>query len=304
MKKNPILRISILPLIILTVLSFTNFPPQKGNDKNDKGNKSQEQSPDKGNNNQKGNGHNSQGNGGNQSNDNQSNDNQGNKNDRNGNAQKSNDHVNKNSHGNGNKSHDGNSNDKKNHQNTGNDKYNHEKGKMNHGNGNSKKLNGKRDADIDWNLNDFANRKHPKDNKKVTICHHPSGDNSNSVSINISENAVKAHLSHGDQIGNCTNDYSDRWSSNYIKSRENVYNQYEQSWETMSYSEAVLKLALNKLLGIRTTFTQNRSTYTNQEIQRREALIYDLQNNVNSLQNQLGTTRQALDSDVNIIIKL
>ena len=75
------------------------------------------------------------------------------------------------------------------------------------------------------NLGDFANRKHPKDQKKVTICHNPSSENSNNgVTINVSENALQAHLNHGDQRGNCNINYSDRWSDRYVKSRENVYN--------------------------------------------------------------------------------
>ena len=176
--------------------------------------------------------------------------------------------------------------------------------KISRGNGNSKMKNGRRDVDIDWNLNDFSNWKHPKDRKKVTICHNSSKSNSNGVTISISENALQAHLNHGDQMGNCTIDYSDRWSPDYIRSRENVYNVYEQTWETMSYGEALLKLALQKLLGVRTDLDRNRSIYTTQELQRREELVYDLENNVLFLQNQLGTTSQRLDSDVNIIIQL
>jgi hypothetical protein len=72
----------------------------------------------------------------------------------------------------------------------------------------------------------------------------------------------------------------------------------------MSYSEALLKLAAEKLLGIKTNLSQTRSTLSTQEIQRREALIFELENNRNSLDTQLGVTRQQLNSDVNIIIKL
>jgi len=160
-----------------------------------------------------------------------------------------------------------------------------------------------KNASINWDLNNIANRKRPKDQKKVTICHHTGGD-SYPVTISISENALQAHMNHGDQMGNCTVNYSDRWSPNYIQSRENVYNTYEQTWETMSYSEALLRYAAEKLLGVKTNLNTTRTNLTAQEIQRREALILDLQNNVNSLQNQLDLTRQRLDSNVNIIIQL
>ena len=177
--------------------------------------------------------------------------------------------------------------------------------KIKRGKGNSKTMNGNRDQEINWGFNDFTNRKGPKNQKKVTICHHPSASSSDyPVTINISENAVQAHMNHGDQLGNCTTDYSDRWSSNYIQSRENVYNIYEQTWETMSYSEALLKYAMEKLLGVRTNLSSNRANLSNQDIQRREVIILDLQNNVTSLENQLNLTRQKLDSDVNIIVQL
>lgn len=49
-------------------------------------------------------------------------------------------------------------------------------------------------------------------NGKVDICHYPPGNPNNPQSINVSTNAVKAHLAHGDYIGNCgtcnTNSYN------------------------------------------------------------------------------------------------
>jgi hypothetical protein len=38
---------------------------------------------------------------------------------------------------------------------------------------------------------------------KVTICHVPPGNPANSHTISVSENAVQAHLSHGDFLGEC-----------------------------------------------------------------------------------------------------
>lgn len=289
MNRNKILRITILPLILVAVLAFTNMPTQKNENKN---NKSQEQNSDNGKGQgHKGNNHKPQNDKGREG---RSQDN---------NAEKNNKHVNANRNKQENKHEQGNN------KGVGNSKSNRNNEslsdvKNSRGNGNSRMKNGKRDVNIDWNLDGFSNWKHPKDRKKVTICHNPSGNNSNGVTISVSENALQAHLNHGDQTGNCTVDYSDRWSPDYIRSRENVYNVYEQTWETMSYSEALLKLALEKLLGVRTDLDRNRSRYTTQELQRREELVYDLENNVLLLQNQLGATRQRLDSDVNIIIQL
>ena len=285
MKRNKILGLAILPLTIFTALAFTNLPPQKG--KEDKGDKPQKHESD-----------NSKGQKPNQKDGNSGAD----KNQNHQPAQR-NDHKSSSSkHADyGSKGHD-----EKGRQNGKSDQGDHKQdhSKMNHGKGNSNMMNGKRDMDIDWNLNDFSNRKHPKDQKKVTICHNPSGNGNNGVTISVSENALKAHMNHGDNKGNCNIDYSSRWSPDYVKARENVYNTYEQSWERMSYGEALVRLAANKILGIRTNLDRDRNTLSSAEIQRRETLIRDLEMNRSNLDSQLGVTRQTLNSDVNIIIKL
>ena len=71
----------------------------------------------------------------------------------------------------------------------------------------------------------------------------------------------------------------------------------------MSYSQALLNYALQRLLGIKNDLVVNRVRLTPVEVQRREVLISDLQNNVNSLQNQVNATNQRLDG-VNININL
>ena len=38
---------------------------------------------------------------------------------------------------------------------------------------------------------------------KVDVCHIPPGNPANAHTINVSENAVKAHLAHGDTLGAC-----------------------------------------------------------------------------------------------------
>ena len=39
--------------------------------------------------------------------------------------------------------------------------------------------------------------------KKVTICHIPPGNPGNAHTIRVSQNAVPAHLAHGDTLGPC-----------------------------------------------------------------------------------------------------
>ncbi|MFD2161368.1 hypothetical protein ACFSJU_03135 [Paradesertivirga mongoliensis] len=308
MEAKNILKIAMLPLVLCAIMAFTSFPPQGKGNNEDKGNKSQGQSQDKGH------GKSDQGQKGNKSETDRSQsprkghsnaDNPGNRN--NSRAEADNRDSRGNSDNRGKVGNDnGNSRGKAN----GNDAgFNRGNGNSNadfksRGNGNSRNMNGKRDVDINWNLNDFDNRWNPKNSKKVTICHNPTGDSNNGVTIRVSENALQAHRNHGDQIGECNINYSDRWSGDYIRSRENVYNTYEQTWERMSYGEALLRLAAAKILGLRTDLDRNRATWSASEIQRRETLIYDLENNSVALDNQLELSRQRLDSDVNIIISL
>jgi len=39
--------------------------------------------------------------------------------------------------------------------------------------------------------------------KKMNVCHFPPGNSNNAHTINISVNAVKVHLDHGDSLGEC-----------------------------------------------------------------------------------------------------
>jgi len=232
MKRNNILRVSILPLIVLTILALAD--PQK--DKNGQGKSEGKENDEIGKGRVKNQGDNKQ--------------RQDNKEDNDGDdrGKRNDNRVGENGKVNDDKYNDNKGNSGKNKDRSEGDNWELKKGK-----GNSKLMNGKRDIDIDWGINNWAERKHPKSQKKVSICHNPSGnDSGNSVNINVSENAVQAHLNHGDIIGNCSNNYSDRWSREYIKSRETVYNTYEQTYETMSYSESLLKYAMEKLLGVRT----------------------------------------------------
>jgi hypothetical protein len=44
----------------------------------------------------------------------------------------------------------------------------------------------------------------PENGDKVTVCHMPPGNPENVQEIEVSENAVDAHLEHGDKVGHCT----------------------------------------------------------------------------------------------------
>ena len=146
--------------------------------------------------------------------------------------------------------------------------------------------------------NDYYNNKGPKGNKKVSICHQTSGNYP--VMINVSENAVKAHLNHGDYIGECRDFDRSRYSDNYWNSRNNYYNQYTSTTETLSFGEQILAIAIEKLTGARSNLVPLRSTLQEDELRRKEAAIINLQNDVYNLQNSLARSNEQVGLQVNL----
>lgn len=49
-------------------------------------------------------------------------------------------------------------------------------------------------------------RKNNQADKKIIVCHIPPGNPDNTHAIEISINALQAHLDHGDSIGDCSVD--------------------------------------------------------------------------------------------------
>jgi hypothetical protein len=56
----------------------------------------------------------------------------------------------------------------------------------------------------------YADGSDNNNNKKVTICHIPPGNPDNAHTIRVSENAVDAHLAHGDELGKCPDKDKDK----------------------------------------------------------------------------------------------
>lgn len=146
--------------------------------------------------------------------------------------------------------------------------------------------------------NDYYNNKGPKGNKKVSICHQTGGNYP--VMINVSENAVKAHLNHGDYIGECRDFDRSRYSDNYWNTRNNYYNQYTSTTETLSFGEQILAIAIEKLTGARSNLVPLRSTLQEDELRRKEAAIINLQNDVYNLQNSLARSNEQVGLQVNL----
>ena len=148
------------------------------------------------------------------------------------------------------------------------------------------------------NSSDYRNVKQPKDNKKVTMCHKPNRSEF-PVLISVSENAVKAHLNHGDYLGECRDFDRSRYSDNYWDARKDYYNQYTNTTETLSFGEQLLALAVSKLTNARSQMVPLRSTLQQEELRRKEAALIKLQNDVYNLQNSLSNSNEQVGLQVN-----
>jgi hypothetical protein len=147
--------------------------------------------------------------------------------------------------------------------------------------------------------NDYYTSKGPKGNKKVTICHKPNG-NDYPVTISVSENAVNAHLKKGDYVGECRDYDRSRFSDNYWITRDNYYNQYSQTTETLSFGEQILVTAIDVLTNRRSQLASSRLTLQEDELRRKEAAIINLQNDVYNLQNSLDRSNEQVGLQVNL----
>lgn len=139
-----------------------------------------------------------------------------------------------------------------------------------------------------WDKDNFYDRKNYKHQDKVTICHKISKGNGEGVEITVSENAVKAHLNHGDIIGQCPV-YQRQYSDIFYRDRQDYYNTLQGTQEQVSYSQSILDYALARLAygkGELVTLQNNNAPLS--VIQGRQQSVNQLQQNVSLLQTLIG----------------
>jgi hypothetical protein len=178
--------------------------------------------------------------------------------------------------------------------NKGNGKGNNKRDEMSDNGKDGKMNNGKKDKDYynsvfgyNWNNENFKERRKLRNQDKVSVCHKFSSNDG--VNINVSENAVKAHLNHGDVIGDCPMFNDRRYSNGYYDNRNNYYNNLQNTQEQVYYSQSVLEYALARLTNSRTqlqVMQNNRLPVA--DIQRKQESVVQLEQNVSLLETLIG----------------
>jgi hypothetical protein len=175
-------------------------------------------------------------------------------------------------------------------QNNGNNNFD-DKGKKDNKNDGDNGNNGKGYAEngYSWNRENFKDRQKLKKQEKVTICHKFNSANEPGVSITVSANAVKAHMNHGDIMGDCPAVAGGRFSDIFLRNRTDYYNNLQNTQEQVYYSRSILDYAVARLAGSRTQLaTMQNNNLPLADIQRKQATVVELEQNVSLLETVLG----------------
>jgi hypothetical protein len=142
----------------------------------------------------------------------------------------------------------------------------------------------------DWDDETFKDRKKYRNTDKVTICH-KFNNNEPSVTLRVSVNALKAHLNHGDVEGDCPDIDYDRYSDEYLREHNDYYERIQRSREQVLYSRSILDYALQRLTDSRAQLVTLRSNNVPMaEIERKEAVVLQLEEDVSLLETLIGVT--------------
>ncbi|HEX5652178.1 MAG TPA: hypothetical protein VFX58_03835 [Chitinophagaceae bacterium] len=150
---------------------------------------------------------------------------------------------------------------------------------------------GKRDGNgiYTWDPITFKERKKIKNQEKVTICHKFNRAEEPAVTIRVSSNALKAHTDHGDVMGECPVVTDRRYSDIFLRRRADYYNSLQESQEQVWYSQSILDYALARLADSRLQLaTYQSNNMPPAEIERKQAVVVELQQNVSLLETLIG----------------
>ena len=146
-----------------------------------------------------------------------------------------------------------------------------------------------------WDRETFKDRNKYKNQEKVIICHKFNNDNEPAVTLRVSSNALNAHLNHGDIEGSCPDVRNDRYSDDYIRERNDYYERIQESREKVLYSQSILDYAIQRLTDSRVQLVNMRNNNLPAvEIERKQATVVELEQNVSLLETLIGVTANVL----------
>ncbi len=140
-----------------------------------------------------------------------------------------------------------------------------------------------------WDRETFKDRRKYKNQEKVSICHKFNGNNEPAVTINVSQNAMQAHLNHGDVMGGCPAVTDRRWSDVFLRNRNDYYNNVQNHYEQVSYSRSILDYAIARLTNSRQQLVTMQNTGVPvAQIETKQASVVQLEQNVSLLETLIG----------------
>jgi hypothetical protein len=189
----------------------------------------------------------------------------------------------------------GNSGNNANNGNNGNNGKNADKNDRGNNGKNDNANSGRNDDGYKWDRETFKDRDKIRKQEKVSICHKPGNRNEPGVNINVSSNAVKAHMNHGDVMGTCPAIADNRFSNVFLEKRTLYYTTLEDTREQVVYSRSILDYALERLAASRQQLVimqANRAPVV--EIQRKQVVVTELEQNVSLLETLVGAAANLL----------
>lgn len=140
-----------------------------------------------------------------------------------------------------------------------------------------------------WDRENFKDRNKFKNQEKVTLCHKFNSNDEPAVAIRVSSSALKAHMNHGDVMGDCPAVTNTRFNDNYLRNRTEYYNSLQNHYEQVSYSRSILDYALARLTNSRQQLAimQNNNMPV-ADIERKQLIVVGLEQNVSLLETLIG----------------
>jgi hypothetical protein len=158
---------------------------------------------------------------------------------------------------------------------------------------------GKKDIEdgYSWDRETFKDRQKIKNQGKVTVCHKFNRANDPAVTIRVSSNALKAHMAHGDVMGDCPVVSRGRFSDFFLRRRADYYNELYNGQDQVIYSRSILDYALARLADSRQQLVVYRANNMPvAEIERKEVVVVELERNVSLLESLIGVAANVIAS--------